>query len=266
MGLWPFDKASRKRRAQRRKARQNAKKHGGKASYTKPKGKPTPGRSDAETRNKNAARKAQALREARAEGKRTKATRSQSRQNYVPPPVPSSPLLVPAHYRAPEGPEVWQWLKTAPPDYFVEAWPEYAPEGYEDFSKWPQAEKPPRGVHSITRLVLNTILEAGKAQHPKEFGGMLRMEDGVVTELVLLPGTVSGDSHAIFQMHMLPVDMSIIGTVHTHPSPLPYPSAADTELFERNGRLHIIAAWPYGRDDWRAYDHKSHMVRLKVVE
>lgn len=192
-------------------------------------------------------------------GKRVRAKR------YVPPPIPDDPSQLPRAYQAPDGPEVWNWVKSVPRDYWIHAEPEYDPHGFEDFRKWPRAETP-KIARKIRRRILHMILEAGKAQMPQEFGAMLRAEHGIIEELVLVPGTLSGDSSAIFQMHMLPVDSSIIGTIHTHPSPIPYPSAADTALFERYGRVHIIAAVPFGPDDWRAFDHRSRMVQVEVVD
>ena len=73
----------------------------------------------------------------------------------------------------------------------------------------------------ITRKCLDLILECAKSEYPNEFGGFLRVDANkkdIITEIVILPGTVSGDSHAIFRMHMLPIDFTIIGTVHSHPS------------------------------------------------
>lgn len=199
-------------------------------------------------------------------GKRTQTgAASKPRKQYVPPPVPDDPSVLPRSMRAPEGPAVWGWVKRAPIDYWVEAWYEYDPEGFEDFRKWPQAPTP-KVAHKIRRHVLDMIMEAGKSQMPNEFGAMMRAEKGIIEELVLLPGTLGGETSAIFQMHMMPVDMSIIGTIHTHPSPIPYPSAADTALFERYGRVHIIAAVPFGPDDWRAFDHRSRLVKLEVVD
>jgi proteasome lid subunit RPN8/RPN11 len=186
------------------------------------------------------------------------------RKKYVPPPVPADLGTLPPEYRAPEGPAVWDWVKRVPGDYFVEGWFEQDPEGYEDYTRWPRGD-PVRGAHSIRRHVLDLILEASKAQYPNEFGGMLRAEKGIIEELILTPGTESGATSAIFQFHLLPVDLSIVGTIHSHPSPVPYPSAADTALFERHGRLHIITGYPYGSGDWRAFDHRSHLVPLKVV-
>ena len=95
----------------------------------------------------------------------------------------------------------------------------------------------------ITRDCLQLIFECAKDSHPREFGGLLRRDSitrDTIVELVLLPGTISGDSHAIFQMHMKPVDFSIVGTVHSHPSPSPRPSQADKQLFQKYGKLHTV--------------------------
>ena len=108
--------------------------------------------------------------------------------------------------------------------------------------------------------------EAAKASFPQEFGCFMRMQKGMLTELVLIPGTIQGDSHAIFQMHMLPVDRTINGSLHSHPSPHPYPSDADFELFEKYGMVHIILGHPFGPDDWRAYDHTGVPTKLEVVD
>ena len=82
---------------------------------------------------------------------------------------------------------------------------------------------------------------------------------------MLLPGTISGDSHAIFQLHMLPIDFSIIGTVHSHPSPVPRPSDADLHLFEKFGKVHIIVANPFDEFSWKAYDYMGNELELIII-
>lgn len=100
---------------------------------------------------------------------------------------------------------------------------------------------------------------------PREFACLLSVREGTIDELVLLPGTVSGDEHAIFDFTMAPVDASVRGTLHSHPDTHPYPSDADFELFSKEGEIHIILCRPYGPTDWRAYSHDGHPVRLEVV-
>ena len=120
----------------------------------------------------------------------------------------------------------------------------------------------------IRRKCLDLILECAKSNFPNEFGGFLRVDDdikNVISELVILPGTISGDSHAIFKMHMMPIDFSIVGTVHSHPSPSANPSDADLHLFRKHGRIHIIAANPFNKDSWKAYDHNGEEIEIKAI-
>ena len=130
-----------------------------------------------------------------------------------------------------------------------------------DFSKDDRAN-----IHSIRRRVLKMILEASKSIYPEEFGALLRAKKGVITELILLPGTVTGERSALFKLHMLPIDFTIVGIVHSHPSGACYPSGADLDLFRRFGWVHIIACSPYNMNSWRAFDAMGEQRELKVVD
>lgn len=125
-----------------------------------------------------------------------------------------------------------------------------------------------KAIRGIERSVLNLIQESAREVYPHEFGGFLSVGDdrSIVSEVVLLPGTISGSTHAIFRLDMSPPDSSIVGTVHSHPSASPRPSEADIHLFQKYGRIHIIMAAPYDDDSWRAYDHHGQRVSLEVVE
>jgi proteasome lid subunit RPN8/RPN11 len=121
---------------------------------------------------------------------------------------------------------------------------------------------------SITKDCLHLIFECAKSSYPKEFGGFLRadMENKhKIVEIMLLPGTISGDSHAIFHLHMLPVDYTIVGTVHSHPSPVPHPSDADLALFQKYGKVHIIAGYPYDESSWNAFNYKGQEIVISIV-
>jgi len=127
--------------------------------------------------------------------------------------------------------------------------------------------KDPRDqVRSIRRKTLDMILEASKSSHPNEFGALLRAKEGVINELILLPGTISGKRSAIFYLHMLPIDFSIIGTVHSHPSPSFHPSGADISFFERFGRIHIVVRHPYTENDWAAYNLRGERIDLEITD
>lgn len=130
-----------------------------------------------------------------------------------------------------------------------------------DFSKDPRAN-----VKGIRKRTLRMILAASKSQYPEEFGALLRVEEGVISELVLLPGTVSGERHAIFQFHNMPIDFTIVGTVHSHPSGSCHPSQADLDLFRRFGWMHIITCMPYDRHSWAVYSGTGAPMELEVVD
>jgi len=120
----------------------------------------------------------------------------------------------------------------------------------------------------ITRQCLSLICESAKSTYPNEFAGFLRVDDDkkhIITEVVLLPGTISGSHHALYKMHMMPVDFSIIGTVHSHPSGSAHPSEADLQLFQRFGKTHMIVAYPYSFDSWEAYDGKGNLRSIRII-
>ncbi|DAC72227.1 MAG TPA: hypothetical protein DSN98_06320 [Thermoplasmata archaeon] len=121
----------------------------------------------------------------------------------------------------------------------------------------------------ITKKCLELIFESSKSNYPQEFGALLRVDrvnKNTIIEVVLLPGTISGDSHAIFHLYMLPVDYSVVGTVHSHPSAIARPSEADLDLFGHFGRIHIIVGVThFGDVSWRTYDYKGSEVLVEVI-
>jgi len=121
-------------------------------------------------------------------------------------------------------------------------------------------------VHSIRKRTLKMILEASKSQYPNEFGALLRAEKGVIRELILLPGTESGERSALFKLYMMPVDFTIVGTVHSHPSGAIYPSGADLELWRKFGWIHIITGSPFESEDWGCFTVSGEPRELKVVD
>lgn len=125
---------------------------------------------------------------------------------------------------------------------------------------------PQRKVHSIHRDVVDMMAQMGRANHPNEYGAALRAEKGVITELVLVPGMTGGDRHTFMNTWNLPIDASLVGTVHSHPSPYAIPSDADRQFFAHFGHTHVIIAYPYNAYSWKAYDLTAEEIRLKVVE
>ena len=120
----------------------------------------------------------------------------------------------------------------------------------------------------IKRECLEFILECAKSSYPNEFGGLLRVDidkKHTIIETVILPGTVSGEAHAIFKLHMLPIDFTIVGTAHSHPSPSFHPSDADVLLFRKYGKVHIVVAYPFTISSWKAYDYNGKEIDIIAV-
>lgn len=124
-----------------------------------------------------------------------------------------------------------------------------------------------RKVWAIRRKTLKMILEASKDTYPNEFSAILRAnKEGVITEIMLLPGTLSGDHSSILRLHMLPIDFSVVGIIHSHPSTSNIPSEQDEFLFQKFGHTHIITCYPYNETAWTAYDHNGNIIKLQVVD
>jgi proteasome lid subunit RPN8/RPN11 len=121
----------------------------------------------------------------------------------------------------------------------------------------------------ISQRCLDMILESSKSNYPQEFGALLRVDrvkKDTIIEVVLLPGTISGNSHAIFRLHMLPVDYSIVGTIHSHPSSIARPSEADLDLFGHFGKIHIIVGvTQFGGVSWKAFDYNGNDATVQII-
>ena len=122
-------------------------------------------------------------------------------------------------------------------------------------------------VKAIARECLDSIKEAAKDLYPREFLAFLSLGDtkDIISELVLLPQMVYGKGLATFNRYMAPFDQSLVGTVHSHPSGVPKPSVGDLETFSKQGRIHIIIAYPLNDESWRAYDYNGNAIDLIVI-
>ena len=64
---------------------------------------------------------------------------------------------------------------------------------------------------------------------------------------------------------MLPIDFSVVGTAHSHPSGILRPSVEDLNNFY--GRIMVIAAFPYETEqDIIAFDGKGNQIRFRISE
>ena len=108
-------------------------------------------------------------------------------------------------------------------------------------------------IRGIKQDILSLLLELGRNSHPNEFVALLRERDGLIDEVNMLPGTVTGSGSASLHYDMMPLDTHLAGSAHSHPSGVLHPSSADVNFFPRNGKYHMIVGYPYGKTDWRCF-------------
>ncbi|HEX9862152.1 MAG TPA: Mov34/MPN/PAD-1 family protein, partial [Candidatus Bathyarchaeia archaeon] len=82
-----------------------------------------------------------------------------------------------------------------------------------------------------------------------------------VEELVVPPLATYGHGFANIPLHMLPMDFSIVGTVHSHPSGSLTPSDVDFNHFF--GRILMIVGVPFA-DERNVAVYNSHGEKLSL--
>ena len=122
-----------------------------------------------------------------------------------------------------------------------------------------------RRIYAVDVDFIDGFNESARSCYPDEFLCMVRQTEGVVDEMVLLPGTVFGDSHSFLSEWMSPIDFSIAGTAHSHPGYSNEASDDDLTLFANMGGIHFITCQPYDRTSWRAYNSKGEEVELEII-
>jgi proteasome lid subunit RPN8/RPN11 len=121
---------------------------------------------------------------------------------------------------------------------------------------------------TIKREMLSAILKNAAALHPREMLLLLRgktsKNQATITDLIIPPMATHGKGFTSFQPHMLPMDFSIIGTVHSHPSGVAKPSLED--LHHSFGKIIMIVGFPYvSEENVAVYDHTGEKLVLTVV-
>ena len=99
----------------------------------------------------------------------------------------------------------------------------------------------------MSKEVLDAIFEGARRLYPKETVMLLRgkkKKDAVqITDLLVPPLATYGYGFANLPLHMLPMDFSIMGMVHSHPSG--NLTASDVDFNHFFGRIMMIVGYPY---------------------
>ena len=122
---------------------------------------------------------------------------------------------------------------------------------------------------SLSAELLDSIFEGAKRLYPKETFLLLRGKKSKneihVLELVVPPLATYGYGFANLPFHMLPLDFSMVGTVHSHPSGNISPSSVDLNHFF--GRVLMIVGFPFASaQNVAVYDSHGEKLQLIVTE
>ena len=119
----------------------------------------------------------------------------------------------------------------------------------------------------LRKSLLGDLLVAARNTYPHEFFALLAVKHDkqLIEEFVIIPA-VYGETHAIFRGDLIPFDASIVGSVHSHPTPSLFPSRADVHAFARFGRIHLIIAFPFNLTSVKAFNGKGSAVQVRVVD
>ncbi len=120
----------------------------------------------------------------------------------------------------------------------------------------------------IERVVIDSILSYAQMLHPREaillLKGKVNKHKIVVNDTQIPPLATHGNTFSAFPLHTLPIDFSIVGIAHSHPSGALHPSVTDLNKFY--GRIMVITAYPYRSEKNLAmFDNEGKTLKYEVV-
>lgn len=120
-------------------------------------------------------------------------------------------------------------------------------------------------IKGVSVDFIDGLNECAKSTYPDEFICLHRHHDGIIDEMILLPGTIYGDSHSIIMEWMDIVDYSRTGSAHSHPGFSAEASDDDYDVFRHMGGIHFITCQPYDRHSWRVYNSSGEEITLPML-
>ena len=116
--------------------------------------------------------------------------------------------------------------------------------------------------------VIDSILSYAKIAHPNEGILLLRGKTSkdriVIEEVVIPPFATHGQGFSSFPLSALPIDFSIVGVAHSHPTGALKPSIPDLNQFY--GRVMVIIGYPYeSESDVAVFDRDGRPVQYKIT-
>ncbi|MEM2926919.1 MAG: Mov34/MPN/PAD-1 family protein [Candidatus Bathyarchaeia archaeon] len=121
----------------------------------------------------------------------------------------------------------------------------------------------------IHRSIVEGLLQLAREMHPKEIilllRGKVKGQKLLVEEALIPPFAIPGIGFSSFPLQTLPMDFSIIGTAHSHPSGILHPSTRDLNRFY--GKIMLIIAYPYDLEGCFAiFDGNGNLVNCEIID
>jgi proteasome lid subunit RPN8/RPN11 len=118
------------------------------------------------------------------------------------------------------------------------------------------------------KSVADSILSYSMGAYPKEgillLRGRAEKDEILISDVLIPPLATHGQGFSSFPRVMLPMDLSVIGVTHSHPSGALQPSIHDLNHFY--GRIMVIAAYPFqSYDSIGVFDSHGDKLRHEVV-
>jgi len=115
--------------------------------------------------------------------------------------------------------------------------------------------------------VADSLLEMARLAYPLEMLALLRGEkkrdEVYIKELLFAPLSEHGSSSVYFRFDLMPMDFTIVGLAHSHPSGIPKPSLDDLHNFI--GRVMLILIPPFSSyRDIYAFNSDGENLRIVV--
>ena len=120
----------------------------------------------------------------------------------------------------------------------------------------------------VKQSVVESILSYAQMFHPREsiliLKGKIDKKKLVVTDVQIPPLATHGSTFSGFPLSRLPIDFSVVGVAHSHPSGALRPSVTDLNKFY--GRVMLITAYPYqSEQNIIILDRQGNPVKYKLI-
>ena len=120
----------------------------------------------------------------------------------------------------------------------------------------------------LEKQVADSILTSALDTYPREaillLRGKAKKDEILVNDILIPPLAVHGRAFSSFTGVMLPMDLSVMGIAHSHPSGALRPSIHDLNHFY--GRIMVITAYPFqSYDNIAAFNSRGDRLQHEIV-